>query len=107
MIIETYLPQFASKGFQPIIVHVGDQMVFGCDLDRDFGDQLPLLLDSDETLLNIYQQVGADSTLFPLAYLTNREDVIEFIYNDASQEDGETKSPATLVDDLQQLLDAE
>ena len=104
MIIDSYLPQFAAQGFQPIIVHVGNQMAFGCDLDRDFGNDLPLLLDSDETLLNLYQQVGPESTLFPLAYLTNREDVIEFVYNDSSQEDSETKSPASLLEDLEQLL---
>ena len=68
------------------------------------GNDLPLHSIRTRPSLNLYQQVGPESTLFPLAYLTNREDVIEFVYNDSSQEDSETKSPASLLEDLEQLL---
>lgn len=104
MIAETYLPEYGPQGFQPVIVHVGDQLGFGCELSKDFGAYMPLLLDSDDTLLNIFQQVGPESVLFPLAFLVDRESVVAHVYNDPDAENGETKSPASLLDDLAALL---
>ena len=104
MIIEEYIPVYGEEGFQPVIVHVGDQLAFGCDLARDFGESLPLLLDSDDTLLNIYQQVGPESVLFPLAYLTDRDSTVQYVYNNPEDENEETKSPKTLLSDLEALL---
>ena len=104
MIVEQYLPIYQEKGFQPVVVHIGDQLAFACDLAREFGAALPILLDSDETLLNVYQQVGLTSTLFPLAYLIDGEEVVQKVYNDPEQENEETKSPLTLLDDLETLL---
>lgn len=105
MIIDEYIPVYGEAGFQPVIVHVGDQMAFGCDLSREFGEFLPLLLDSDDTLLNIYQQVGAESVLFPLAYLIDRELTVQHVYNEPEDENEESKSPKTLLEDLEALLE--
>ena len=105
MIIDEYIPVYAEAGFQPVIVHVGDQMAFGCDLSREFGAHLPLLLDSDDTLLNIYQQVGAESSLFPLAYLIDRDLTVKHVYNNPEEENEESKSPKSLLDDLEALLE--
>ena len=105
MIIDEYIPAYGEAGFQPVIVHVGDQLAFGCDLAREFGAVLPLLLDSDDTLLNIDQQVGPESVLFPLAYLTDRTSTVQYVYNNPEDENEETKSPKTLLSDLESLLE--
>ena len=104
MIIDDYIPSYGDQGFQPIIVHVGDQLSFGCDLARTYGLDLPLLLDSDDSLLNIFQQVGLDSVLFPLAYLVTDDNVVAHVYNEPESDEDESKSPATLIEDLEELL---
>ena len=104
MIIEEYIPTYGEQGFQPIIIHVGDQMGFGCDLARTYGLDLPLLLDSDDSLLNIFQQVGLDSVLFPLAYLVTGDNIVAHVYNEPETEDAESESPETLIEDLEELL---
>jgi len=104
VIIDEYLPKYEAQGFQPIIVHVGDALGFGCDLSRTYGEDLPLLLDSDNTLLNIFQQVGLNSVLFPLAYLIEENNVVTHVYNDPDDQDEETESPNSLITDLEGLL---
>jgi hypothetical protein len=104
VITEEYIPTYSDQGFQPVIVHTGDKLIFGCDLSNEHGQYMPLLLDSDDTLLNIFQQVGPETVLFPLSFLVDGSNVVQHVYNDKESESPDAVSPPTFIEDLEALL---
>ena len=104
MITEEYIPTYGDQGFQPVIIHTGDKLVFGCDLSEKHGKDMPLLLDSDDTLLNVFQQVGPNTVLFPLSFLIDPTNEVRHVYNDKESESEESVSPPTFIEDLEALL---
>ena len=103
-IVHDYLPNYAADGFQAVIVHVGNELPNGCKLADEYEGAFPLLLDSDNTLLDVYQQVGPEAVLFPLGYLVDQDNTVQYIYNDPNDLDEVTESPASLLDDVEELL---
>ena len=102
MIVSEYIPAYASQGFQPVIVHAGPDVGGGIGYCLDNGVAFPMLLDADNSTLDVLQQTGPDSILFPLAYLIDREGTVRHVYNQA-EPPGEY-SPETLIEDLEALL---
>ena len=102
MIAEQYMPAYAAQGFQAVIIHTGDDVGYGCDLATETSGVFPVLLDTDNTILDIFQQVGPDAILFPLAFLIDRDGVIRHVYNE-KELPGEV-SPHTLIEDVEALL---
>ena len=102
MIADEYVPAYGDQGFRAVIVHTGNDVGYGLNLSGDTGGAFPVLLDTDNTILDIFQQLGPDAILFPLAFLIDREGVIRHVYNE-KELPGEV-SPHTLIEDLEALL---
>jgi len=102
VIADEYIPAYADQGFRPVIIHTGTDVGYGLNLSGDTAGVFPVLLDTDNTILDVFQQLGPEAILFPLAFLVDRNGVIRHVYNE-KELPGEV-SPHTLIEDVEALL---
>lgn len=100
MIANDVLPTYGAQGFEVFIVHTGPDVAYAFDLLADTSGAYPLMLDIDDNALAVYQQLGPDALLFPLAYLVDKNRVIRHVYNESEVD----ILPPTLKADIEALL---
>ncbi|HIA01398.1 MAG TPA: redoxin domain-containing protein [Myxococcales bacterium] len=73
---------YAAQGFTALVVHVGDQLLYAQNICRDANLSLPMVMDVDSSVLDLYGRVGEDVKLFPLGYLIDKQGVVQEVYTD-------------------------
>ena len=70
----------ADTAFNPLGIHVGDDVRFAVSIAEDSGISFPMLIDYDNVILRRYQRIGEGVILFPLGYLLTRNLAVDTIY---------------------------
>lgn len=101
MIENDYLPTYGPQGLSAFVVHAGMNTPFAVSLTAKNALTFSLILDTDETVFDVFSQTTPTSLPFPLGYLVDRKGIIRHIYS--GYVEGEI-SPPTLTDDITALL---
>ncbi len=98
-LIETdYHQKYSAQGYRVFAIHVGDKLSNAIYSQQATQITFPTVVDYDNRLLNKYSRVGEASVIFPLAYLIDKNGVVQKIYMDSEP------SHATLTADVTSLL---
>ena len=70
----------SDTAFNPLGIHVGDDVRFAISTAVDTGITFPMLIDYDSVILRRYQRYGEGIVVFPLGYLLTKTLAVDSIY---------------------------
>ena len=98
LIEKDFHQKYQSQGYRALAVHVGEKLSNAIFSVLATNITFPTLVDLDNEVLNLYARVGHAEVIFPLAYLVDKNGIIQKIYVD------EEPSHAELDNDVTSLL---
>ncbi len=85
--VEQHIHQaLLGTAYTPLAVHVGDDVPNAVGSKRSTKITFPMLIDYDNAVVDAYNRIGEQLTLFPLAYLIDKKGIVRHIYKETEPE---------------------